>query len=303
LTAKNHGLTELADEILEEAGLSADDVADIKMPSSSKTASPPSIPVITETADMAWPLIPQQQNLFEKALTNGGLEALDGEEYAYHGNGDAAGKSTNAVLDQWADGEGLDDEVDEDGWDLDAVTSPQVHVGHGAAPEEAEEEEEIDTEGLGAGATPGPDEPSLWVRNSPLAADHVAAGSFETAMQLLNKQLGIVNFGSKDIKELFMETYRSAHVWLSPVPSLPPLQLHIRRNAQEVTSSSRALPVKVRSLADIKGQLLEGMKLVSGNKLEDARDAFKDVLRRLLIVVLGSDQEAKEVGRFFVNLF
>ena len=86
------------------------------------------------------------QNLFEKALTNGGLEALDGEEYAYHGNGDAAGKSTNAVLDQWADGEGLDDEVDEDGWDLDAVTSPQVHVGHGAAPEEAEEEEEIEVE-------------------------------------------------------------------------------------------------------------------------------------------------------------
>ena len=48
-----------------------------------------------------------------------------------------------------------------------------------AAP--AEEEEE-----LGAGATPGVNEKDLWVRNSPLAADHVAAGSFETAMQVWN---------------------------------------------------------------------------------------------------------------------
>jgi hypothetical protein len=55
-------------------------------------------------------------------------------------------------------------------------------------PTEAEEEEEEEgpepEEELGAGATPGVSETALWVRNSPFAGDHVAAGSFETAMQV-----------------------------------------------------------------------------------------------------------------------
>lgn len=42
-------------------------------------------------------------------------------------------------------------------------------------------EEEAD---LGAGATPEVSETELWTRNSPFAADHIAAGSFETAMQV-----------------------------------------------------------------------------------------------------------------------
>ena len=47
--------------------------------------------------------------------------------------------------------------------------------------EEEAAEEEAD---LGAGATPGVSETELWTRNSPFAADHVAAGSFDTAMQV-----------------------------------------------------------------------------------------------------------------------
>lgn len=65
----------------------------------------------------------------------------------------------------------------EAGWDLDVGEEEPAAV----AADEAVEEEEED---LGAGATPGPSETELWVRNSPLAADHVAAGSFETAMQV-----------------------------------------------------------------------------------------------------------------------
>jgi coatomer subunit alpha len=45
-------------------------------------------------------------------------------------------------------------------------------------------------EDLGAGATPGVCETELWVRNSPFTADHVAAGSFETAMQVRWDWLG-----------------------------------------------------------------------------------------------------------------
>lgn len=42
--------------------------------------------------------------------------------------------------------------------------------------------------------TPGIRAASQWVNNSSYAADHVAAGSFETAMQLLNRCVRCVCF-------------------------------------------------------------------------------------------------------------
>ncbi|KAJ7501658.1 hypothetical protein B0H11DRAFT_2224534 [Mycena galericulata] len=50
-------------------------------------------------------------------------------------------------------------------------------------------------------------------------------------MQLLNRQLGIVKF--VDLKPLFLSIYCSLHTYLTPVASLLPLQLHIRRNPAE----------------------------------------------------------------------
>ena len=63
-----------------------------------------------------------------------------------------------------------------------------------------------DANDAGPSASHGVAETDLWVRNSPFAADHVAAGAFESAMQLLNSQCGIVNFAP--LKPLFLDVYR-----------------------------------------------------------------------------------------------
>ena len=78
--------------------------------------------------------------------------------------------------------------------------------------------------------------------------------------QLLNRQFGVVSFAP--LKPLFLSTYRSSHAYLSPLPSIPPLQLHVRRNISE-SSPSRVLPVAVRSLAAIRTELSEGFRFVS----------------------------------------
>lgn len=130
------------------------------------------------------------------------------------------------------------------------------------------------------------------MRNSPFAGDHVAAGSFESAMQLLNRQLGIVNFSS--LKPLFLSTYRSSHAYLSPLASLPPLNLHLRRNPGE-SSLTRVLPVAVVTLRQVRQELSEGFRFVSGNKLVEAQGVFRAVLRSLLVVAVTSNEEAKEV--------
>ena len=175
LTAKTNGLDDLAAEILEAAGLTEADVDDVPTFGAS-TLRPPT--VVTPTTDLLWPSLSSGENFFDRALVNGQLEG--GVEPAYV-NGDAAAAAAgHSALDAWAKEEEVRDEIDpeEGGWELDADGGEfQSAEGEQAAP--ADEEEE-----LGAGATPGPSETELWVRNSPLAVDHVAAGSFETAMQV-----------------------------------------------------------------------------------------------------------------------
>ncbi|KAF8889702.1 coatomer WD associated region-domain-containing protein [Infundibulicybe gibba] len=280
LTAKTNGFDELADEILEAAGLTAADVDDVPSFGTSTLKTPP---IITPTTTINWPSVSAGENFFDRALANGNLEG--GVEPAYV-NGDAATAGASSALDAWAREEEIHEEIspEDGGWELDVDGGEfqPAHVSDEVPPEEEE---------LGAGATPGVDETELWVRNSPLAADHVAAGSFDTAMQLLNRQLGVVNFPL--LKPLFLSIYQSSHTYLSPVASLPPLKLHVRRNPEE-HSPGRVLPVAARSLQSIRSELTEGYRFVSGNKLAEAQATFRAVLSALLLVVLSSDDEAKQ---------
>ena len=98
------------------------------------------------------------------------------------------------------------------------------------------------------------------------------------------------------LRPLFISIYRSSHTYLSPLASLPPLQLHIRRNTAE-SSLSRVLPVAVRTLQSVRAELSEGYRFVSGNKLPEAQTTFRSVLQGLLLVVVSSDDEGKEVSR------
>ncbi|KAF8208547.1 coatomer WD associated region-domain-containing protein [Mycena galopus ATCC 62051] len=193
----------------------------------------PGARIATSTTEFNWPAISTGRNFFDRALANGSLET--GVKPAYI-NGDAAAAGASSALDTWTKDEEIhvdDLDPEEGGWELDADADLP-------------------------GSTPGVSEVEHWVHNSALAADHIFAGSFETAMQLLNCQLGIVNF--VDLKPLFLSIYRSSHTY---VASLPPLHLHIRRNPAE-TSLGRCLPVVVRSLASVRVVgLAEGFRSVS----------------------------------------
>ncbi|KAF8637893.1 hypothetical protein AX17_002516 [Amanita inopinata Kibby_2008] len=281
LTAKTNSLEELAAEILEAAGLTESDIDDIPSFGAS-TLKPP--PLVTSTTNLNWPTVPAAENFFDHALANGTLEGIE----TSYTNGDAGAGAASSALDAWAREEEMQDELpspEEGGWELDADNTDFQSAQDGEEAIVPEEDE------LGAGAVPGVSETDLWIRNSPLAVDHVAAGSFETAMQLLNRQFGVVNFTL--LKPLFLSTYRSSHVYISPVASLPPLQVHIRRNPSE-SSPGRVLPVSARSLQSIRSELAEGYRFVSGNKLVDAQNTFRSVLHGLLLVVMSSDDEAKQ---------
>ncbi|KAI6023524.1 hypothetical protein BKA83DRAFT_4492200 [Pisolithus microcarpus] len=167
----------------------------------------------------------------------------------------------SSALDDWAKEEESRDVIDpKGGWELDA---------NAAETEEQEDEFEdaVGNEDVLAG------ELHPWVLSELLYS--------------------IINF--VPLKALFLSTYKSSHVYLSFVTSMPPVQLHARRSSS-ASSTSRILPVAVRTLATIHAELTEGFRLVSGNKLQDARAAFRSVLQALLLVIVSSDADAVEIS-------
>ena len=177
-TAKTNGLDDTALDILEEAGMTEDDLPPPPQTSGPSTLAPPQ-PAFAQVGQN-WPIKNLGESFFDRALANG-ADGSAGEPSSLANGADQS--------DAWAVDEpeiaDEDDEAGEDeGWDLDAEVI--------AVPEEEEAAAELDggaEADLSEGVSAGVAEDDMWVRNSPLAADHAAAGNFESAMQVSRARL------------------------------------------------------------------------------------------------------------------
>ncbi|KAJ9271504.1 hypothetical protein DTO212C5_2296 [Paecilomyces variotii] len=275
LTAKSHGLTEEAEAILESCGLTADDVTLPKVGVPSRPARP-----VVPTYKSNWPVKAAGHSSFEKALL-GEVGAID-EEAAATGYGlekeeEEAGDLGRDTLEE--------EEEDVAGWDM----------GEEIIVEDEGDFVNVDSAEAGAGSS----EADLWARNSPLAADHVAAGSFDTAMQLLNRQVGAVNFAP--LKERFLEIYKASRTYLPATAGLPPLVNYVRRTVDE-TDPRKLLPVIPRDLETIANvDLQEGYAAMRTNKLEDGVKIFKRILHTLLLNAVTSESEVEQAKKIITT--
>lgn len=281
MTAKSNGLEEECHAILEATGLTEEQ---IRLPALGSPLSPPKPIVATFKAN--WPTKATSQSFFEKALL-GQVEGLSLEE-------EPAAASNGFGFDEAAEEEGakrngtlIDAEDDEDaaGWDMGDDIVAEV------------ESDFVDVDSAEAGAVSS--EADLWARNSPLAADHVAGGSFETAMQLLNRQLGAVNF--EPLKPRFFEIYLATKTYLPASASLPPLVNYVRRTVDE-TDPRKVLPIIPRDLESLAANdLQKGYEAMRGNKLEDCARIFKGMLHALLVNVVSTASEVDEAKRLITT--
>jgi len=154
------------------------------------------------------------------------------------------------------------------------------------------EDDFVNVESADTGA--GSSEADLWVRNSPLAADHAAAGSFDSAMNLLNRQIGAVNF--KPLEERFLEIYSASRTLLPANAGMAPLVNHVRRTLTE-TDSRRVLPIIPRDVESvISGEIVAGKNAMKANKLEDGAASFKKALHLLMVNAAASASQAEEAA-------
>ncbi|CAG8443593.1 6189_t:CDS:10 [Acaulospora morrowiae] len=292
LTAYSHGLIEEAESILATAGITAEDITGL--PTNGKLLKPPT--QIIKQADSNWPLLTVSRSFFDSAFatndsnplaaplsfTNANDEVEEiGGDWAGEDDLGFGGDTENVVDDQR-----ITSPLEEgSGWDIDADLNVQ-----------------LDTEirdlangpqGEFVPPTSGTNESEVWTHNSPLAADHVAAGSFETAMQLLNRQVGAVNF--EPLKTHFLKAFQATRTYLSCNVSLPPLACHVRRNHEE-TEARRVLPVLTNNFQNILSvQLQEAYKTTTQGKFQDATIQFRNILHSILLIAVSKKSEVDEV--------
>ena len=277
-TAKTYGLAEECAAILEAAGLTEEQIS---LPSAQAHAPDPPHPI--GPMEKNWPLLPSSRSLLEKTLIDElGDQSLEEPTTSYSEDLSAfergLGSTTEAdLINVGEDGESWEDVGDTGaGWD----------VG-----------DEADGEDLGVVTTEsqaeGISDVEYWVRNSPLAADHIAAGSFETAMQLLNRQVGAVNF--ELLKPKFIQIYQGTRTFLAANPGLPPLEMSVRRTEGEKSRSLPRLPWDYEKIKS--GQVRDALKLVTANKIEEAIVALREILHTSLLFAVSSKAEADDVAK------
>ncbi|KAL8829927.1 MAG: hypothetical protein Q9170_005970 [Blastenia crenularia] len=272
VTAKTHGLDQECQEILDIAGLTEDQ---IRLPQIGKPLQPPKPIVPTHKAN--WPTKATSHSVFEKALL-GEDGAVDGDAPVTNGfdHNDEIAEDENVKGP-------VGEEEDEDaaGWDMGDDINTEA------------DNDFVNVETTEAGAASS--EAEMWARNSPIAADHAAAGSFETAMQLLNRQVGAVHFAP--LKPRFLEIYQASRTYMPANAGLPPLINYVRRTI-DMTDSRKVLPIVPRDLESlVTTELQEGYNAMKSNKLEDGVKVFKRILHSLLVNAVGSQQEVSEAKK------
>ncbi|CAN6666829.1 coatomer subunit alpha [Trichomonascus vanleenenianus] len=257
--AKSNGLTDLAQEILDtsevnEAGVEVN-IVDV---------TEDNIPAVThDTFSAKWPLKSTSLSFFEQAILSGNVENLSLEEETEERRATVTGDLIDETFEE------EEEAHDENAWDMD------LDDNLGEIPAQAE--------ALAAGPA---SETDVWIRNSSVPADHIAAGSFESAAQLLNRQAGVTNFAP--LKKRFMDVYRASKLYLSATDSLPALRFYSRRNEEDET---KVLP-SVPGFDRIKPMLNEAYKCVKGNKLELAIETFREILYTIVTLSVSDSEEA-----------
>lgn len=139
--------------------------------------------------------------------------------------------------------------------------------------------------------TRGPSHTQIWANNTNLVADHLRAGSFESAFRLLNDQVGIVEFAA--YKSLFLQLFNSSRTSYSALPSLSQLFAHPQRNWKE-TAAKKANPTIGIKLNDLVQRLQACYQLTTGGKFTEAVQKLQTILLSIPLLVVENRQEIAE---------
>ncbi|KAI8854997.1 coatomer WD associated region-domain-containing protein [Chytridium lagenaria] len=235
-------------------------VSEISVLESTSELLQPPIPIL-QHFDVNWPTLAVSRGFFDSSVFGKPQSAL-AAAVPVTASGDAGG--------DWGDD---DDEEVANGPASAAIAKGSKNV-------------DAESEGKAGEIQIRTDMPTEWrpkqrQLNSTLAVDHVAAGSFDSAMQILNNHVGATNFAP--LKALFMRIFQSSRAYIACNSSVPALSVPIVHIGDD-----RGSPLRPISLNELIGKVQEAYAaFAQGPKgFDRACSTLREVLYSLLFVVV-----------------
>lgn len=140
-----------------------------------------------------------------------------------------------------------------------------------------------------------------WIQNSSLAGEHAAAGSFDSAMRLLNRQLGIQNFAP--LKNIFLELHLASQSLLPTLVSVPELPLFLERGWTDNSPINvKGSPAILTKLSTLEEKLKVAYKTTTEGKFTEAlRYGTELVLTYVSLLRYGSNR-SNNLIRLLMNV-
>jgi len=126
-------------------------------------------------------------------------------------------------------------------------------------------------------------------------ADHIASGSFDTAMNILNKEYGIVNY--TPMKDHFMNIYRSNSAQFFGSNSLGSIPLYLFRNWRE---KGTQYPKLLFTFGDQIQKIKDAYSAVTEGRFQEAQNFMENIF--IILPLLIDNQEDREEKREMISI-
>jgi coatomer protein complex subunit alpha (xenin) len=130
-----------------------------------------------------------------------------------------------------------------------------------------------------------------WCAESSHCADHFAAGAVESAVQLLNRQIGAINM--KPLKSACYPIFAGAQAFLPGICQSPAVRNFLVRESNKTNTGS--FPTMVYSVKNLLESLKQAYRLFTAAQFDDCRTLLETILNLAPLVPTSSKSEADDL--------
>ena len=283
VTAKSHGLADVAEQVL--ARMEPEVAARVQ----AQPCHPAAPRRVVEPATENWPMLQVEESVFARLLKEPGqLNAMAEPE----------------VDEEVTAGAGWDDDDDAE---VDAMAGAPLHSAAGADGAAEEEgggwDDDLDIDlptalppsgGLGAGSSgyvvprEFPPITQTWADAYTQPSFHVAAGSFATALHLLQRQIGLVD--PAPLRPYMLQLWAAVNA-CRPAASGPSAVFPLSTQPPESEVEARHAPALPDLMPVLAEKLRIGYQLFVEGKFAEGLDTFQSILHQAVVTVVRDDQQ------------